>query len=223
MINTSNWLESRKRSVDNMQRIYSVIIGLSIIETIKNIIINSQHHDSSAYIFFAPYRSSSIKLDIWMNMIVILSTIIAFYHSSNRYFDVAYVTGQRSSLRFALLLDFIFLLIESSILYSMAVLINNSSILYPLFAILLSVEIIWITTTIFTTRNKMRNIEIKIFMNIIAAISVFLLYLSIHKYHIWRVEYAPPILIAICAVVRAIMDIYLMWDFYCPKEMLENK
>lgn len=223
MIDTPNWLESRKRSVDNIQRIYSIIMGLSVIEVIRNFIFHSQKQESSAYLFFTTFKPSSMQLNIWMNMIVIMSTIIAYYHCTNRYLDSAYVTGRRSSLRFALLLDFIFLLIESILLYSMAFLINNSSAVYKLFAVLLCVEVVWIVTTIFTTRNKMRNIEIKIFLDIISAIIVYLLYLSINKYDIWRNPDTPTILFATCAVVRSIMDLYLLRDFYCPKDMLDLK
>lgn len=167
------------------------------------------------------------SLDAWMHLLVILVTVVPFYHGASRYLDAAYVTGERTSVKYALLLDFVFLFIESIIFFTLATLILDSRKSYFCFTFLLLFDIIWVGTTVLTTstpsssRGIVPGIGKWAILNIITIVIVLLLYWStFNTLTIWRVTFAPSVLLAIIATVRSVLDYYLVWEFYYPREML---
>ena len=86
---TANMSEARKRSVDNLQRLYAVVISLAVTEAVRRTVFGSQSTD--------PPELSAISANQWLILTSFLLTVIPFYHGANRYLDATYVTKERSA------------------------------------------------------------------------------------------------------------------------------
>ena len=127
MITAPNWIESRKRSIDNLQRIYTFVVSLSVAEALRRVLAD---------------LPKVPELDVWLRLGVVLVTVIPFYHGANRYLDATYVTGERSSVRYALLVDFLFLFVEAILFFVLSLVIREESWFYIVFVILLAIDIL---------------------------------------------------------------------------------
>src|SRR5262245_6898700 len=105
---SSNLQEARKRSVDNLQRLYTVVVSLAVTESLRRLLANFGTGGSVA------------GLKEWLMFVSLIFTLVPFYHGANRYLDATYVTDERSAKRSALLIDFIFLFCEGLLFFGLA-------------------------------------------------------------------------------------------------------
>ena len=94
-----NFPEARKRSVDNLQRLYTVVVSLAVAEGLKHLLI--------------PKTGVPITSTDWLLFSSLLATVVPFYHGANRYLDATYVTNERKAKHNVLILDFLVLFVEA--------------------------------------------------------------------------------------------------------------
>src|SRR5690349_850145 len=70
--------EARKRSVDNLQRLYTFVVGLAVTEMLRRML-----------------NPLATDYAVWLMFTAFLFTVVPFYHGANRYLDATYVTGER--------------------------------------------------------------------------------------------------------------------------------
>jgi hypothetical protein len=198
----ADFLEARKRSVDNLQRLYTFVVSLAVTESLRKLLAdfgtNGQYpHYNEWLIFFS-----------------LIATVIPFYHGANRYLDAAYVTNERAVKPSALMVDFIALFLEGLILFGLAVVSNNTRFFYTGLAILLLFDMLWVWFTLLhATEDKKSGHTAWITINIVATGLLFIF--AQLKWH----EGAQNIALAGVAIGRTVADYFWTWNFYYPKDI----
>lgn len=126
---------ARERSVDNLQRLYTVVVSLAIIESIKKLATAIEHNG-----LLTPYTNQFIFVSF-------IAIVIPFYHGANRYLDATYVTGERRLRSHGLLVDFIALFIEGLLLFTLAMVSDRQNLFYSFLMVLFIFDTIWIGFT----------------------------------------------------------------------------
>ena len=128
--------EARKRSVDNLQRLFTVVISLALTGALSNV--------------FSGYLKNNGGFPTIIELLPVLGliiTIIPFYHGANRYLDSTYVTGERTAKQWALIIDFVALFVEGLAFFIISMFISKQAIFYFSMGLLLIFDFIWIQIT----------------------------------------------------------------------------
>lgn len=200
--------EARKRSVDKLQTLYTIVISLALTESLRSLL--------------AEYPSTG-EIAGYQNFLMFFSlvvTVIPIYHGANRYLDATYVTGERSATRAALIVDFLALFIEGLGLFALAIFSTDETLFYTGLAILLVFDVIWVGLTYLTTTSvseDLTNHSVWALINIVAAILLLILVWSNLFVTLWSNEVSASIAFLTVTIGRTICDYYLSWDFYYPR------
>jgi hypothetical protein len=201
----------RTRSVDNLQRLYTIVIGLAVTESLKGLLLNI----SDPNIMKPSYNR-------WLMFISLIVTVVPFYHGANRYLDATYVTRERSAKPEALMLDFILLFIEGLGFFILAMLSNNDAAFYTVLASLFILDSLWVgITNLMATgeADKFHNYSTWASANILAASFVLLsVWSNILHWDFWPTEQVKNIALVIVVIARTAYDYIKVWHFYYPKD-----
>ena len=129
--------EVRRRSVDNLQRLYTVVISLAVTEALRRTLLGLSGDDSAA----------PASVNQWLMLLSLIVTIVPFYHGANRYLDATYVTKERSAKSNVLMVDFLFLFLEGATFFALAMLIKRVEAFYTVLALLLIFDALWVLWT----------------------------------------------------------------------------
>jgi hypothetical protein len=132
-----------ERSIDNLQRLYTIVVGLALTEAVTRYVLGPVSGVASRL------PTSLYNPEYLPAMIAFLVTLVPFYHGAIRYLDETYVTGRGTPKTFALLIDFWVLFIEALIFFWMALAINNWRVFFGVFMLLLVLDIAWIAVVYF--------------------------------------------------------------------------
>lgn len=206
--------EARKRSVDNLQRLYTVVVSLAVTEMLRRVLVGGS---STAAPDFAAIPWSS-----WLMLSSFLFTIVPFYHGANRYLDATYVTSEQSAKYFALLLDFIILFLEGIAFFVLAVSIGSLRSFYTILGLLFLADALWVWLTryIWSEGNApnaggIASANYGAWTVINISVGIFVL-VSVWS-NLWP-EVARGPFLAGAAVLRTLFDYALVWGFYYPKD-----
>ncbi|RYG98673.1 MAG: hypothetical protein EON58_06425 [Alphaproteobacteria bacterium] len=203
MANPPSLGEARKRSVDNLQRLYTVVVSLAITELLKRL-------------FHPAADAPKAGLSEWLMLTSFIVTIIPFYHGANRYLDATYVTGERSAKHGALMLDFIALFLEGILLFVLGLFASNATIFYTILGALFVFDAAWVGLTRLTTNgNESVASYVKwAGVNVVAALAV--------TGASWTTFFKTPereaAFLTIICVFRTVYDYYSVWSFYYPPD-----
>lgn len=202
--------EARTRSVDNLQRLYTIVVSLAVIEGIRQLVTELPSHEN-VVVYQTPLAFCSL-----------LFTIVPFYHGANRYLDATYVTGERRTKHYALMLDFVALFLEGGILFTLALFIHNVDIFYSMLACLFVFDALWVGTTHMTaadSKSKVPNYKKWAIINIVCAALVFICtWTTLFGWELWRSSAARSIALLVIVIGRTIYDYQSVWSFYYPRE-----
>lgn len=201
-IRTYDPKEARKRSVDNLQRLYTFVVSLAITEMLRRML-----------------SPMSMEYGRWLMFVSFLSTVVPFYHGANRYLDATYVTGERSAKHFALMFDFIFLFFEALLLFALAMQAANREWFYTLLAILFVFDAIWVGFTNLTgenPRDRVPRYTKWAIVNVCAAAALMISVWSNVIGEFWANDVVKNIAVVIVAVGRSVYDYMSVWSFYYP-------
>src|ERR1019366_1919724 len=96
-----------ERSVDSIARIYAIVIGLALAESIKTLIVKSANGNVDLSL---PKLWSGTPA-----FIAFVFTLVPFWHGMNRHLDRSYLEKEGVVAQGALLLDFAVFFIESGL------------------------------------------------------------------------------------------------------------
>ena len=191
---------SVERSIDSLQRIYAVVVGLAINEALKR--------------FFLANGSYQFPVANWPQFIAFMVTIIPFLHGMNRHLDrtlaEAKKPGQRWKLKF-LLIDFGFFIGESCFFVSLAATVTKPDEFFRLLMWLLLADAIWSLVTLPITHDFSYR-----WMIINALTCAGIAYMLFWDNQI-RQDWKPLFLCGI-AIMRTILDYRFVWSFYFPSD-----
>jgi len=194
---------SRENSVNNLQRIYTVVISLAIAESLRRL--------------FADFATSSVLPDLISVIAVtsLLITIIPFYHGANRYLDARYVEAKHHGPSWSLMLDFVVIFVEGLIFFILSLLIHNRAFFFTLLSILFIIDTLWVglaSSQVDNDSDKKPSYLPWAILNFTAAIIIYLTIWS----NLFRVETAGNYFLGIVVVTRTIVDYISVWSFYYP-------
>jgi hypothetical protein len=200
--------ESQKNSVRNLEYLYSTVVGLGLSLAIYNLIDTTR-------------EAVPFKLELLPFFFTLLITLIPFYHGALRHLDVTYVEeGGKQVRKFALLIDFSALFIESCLLLALAVLMVKP----PFFAwglvALLAFDTIWaFSAHLGFSQDVKPKAELR--WTIINLITVIILSVYLVVF-----DFIPPLTyvsdakiwvgILGISILRTVIDYWLCWDIYYP-------
>lgn len=219
---TIDFTEGRKRSVDNLQRLYSVVISLAVTEMLRRVLLANTSNTVPDL--------SKVALEQWLMLISFLFTVVPFYHGASRYLDATYITKERFAPRAALLIDFIFLFVEGVLFFVLAEFIGNQQAFYSTLAILLALDAIWVglSTKLWSispedhedprSSSRTRYWPWAI-VNVIALVAIWVS----ARTNIWLDGPTQSISLAGITVLRTILDYVLVFRFYYPPDYSEIK
>lgn len=200
--------QAREQSVRNLQRVYTVVVSLAIVESLRRLL--SGFGDTGT-----PPEIPAIAA-----VVSLLFTIVPFYHGANRYLDATYVTGERYAKPEALMLDFIALFLEGLAFFVLSILIENTSLFYTLLAVLFFFDAAWVGVTKLTSQSPTdRGPAYKTwaFVNIVAALLILLsIWSTLCQFTLWPTETVQAIAVTVIALIRTGIDYATVWSFYYP-------
>jgi hypothetical protein len=193
-----------ERSIDSLQRIYAVIVGLAMTEAIRRSFLNLASNEIEIHYEHLP------------EFIAFIFTAVPFVHGMNRHMDKVLNTSleeKKQWLLFFLLVDFLFFLIESCVLVLIAISLTSTSKL-QFFQILMTLFVIDIVWALLTWRITKTVVFKWLGVNIV---TVALYMIVIYWFAYIPAEQKPWVLMGI-AVLRTLLDYYLARAFYFPAE-----
>ena len=201
-------IKARERSVNNLQRLYTIVISLAIVQALRQLIeIISEKGLGD----FDQYYS-----ELFM-CLSFLFTVVPFFHGANRYLDATYVTGERVANYRALLIDFIVLFIEGLVLFGLSMVINNLTVFYTLLASLLALDIAWVGSTQLTAEKEADKVPKFKKWASINALAIAAISISVWS-RLWVSEIVKNIMLTLIVIARTIYDYISVWEFYYPQE-----
>jgi hypothetical protein len=204
---------ARELSVNNLQRLYAIVMSLSIAESLRRLL--SDLGDKG----ILPELGASVAV------FSLLVTAIPYYHGANRYLEATYITGERQAKSQTLIFDFLALFIEGLIFFTLAVVIKNISIFFTLLAILYIYDSLWVGITHLTTIKEQRPANIRSWMlaNFVAAIMLLIfVWSNLFNQAFWSSNFALILALGATALIRTMYDYYSTWDFYFPQSTKEG-
>lgn len=210
MTTVPNYFEAKKRSVDNLQRLYTVVISLAVTESLRHLL--------------SPLNGGSANWKDWLMFISLIVTLIPFYHGANRYLDATYVTQERSAKHFGLMIDFFMLFIEGLMFFVLAVFINNETVFYTVLSALFLFDIIWVGITNITAtgnEDRMRGYKRWASLNFLALVCILIsVWSNILNWNFWKTDTVTSIILVLISIGRSTFDYMRVWKFYYPTEMI---
>jgi hypothetical protein len=193
-----------KRSVDSLQRIYSMIIALAIAYAISTVFIDEHQY----------LRNLDAILPNLPKFLTFIVIIVPFFHGMNRHLDRCYLTKECDPIKGALLYDFFFFFVESVILFIFAGTLRSPGLTcYKVLAILLVIDSCWAILSCWVHYKSFKNTPGT--WCVINAISVGLG--VIVYFHHYFDESGKVWVFFVMALARSIVDYKLCWRFYFPE------
>lgn len=203
--------ELRKRSVDNLQRLYTIVTGLSLTVAVGRLIGVSANDLSSLQGRVSGVDLRSEALPMFVSLLV---TLLPFYHGANRYLDMAYVfTDDGSQPRpLAAVVDFVLFFGQAVIFYTMALVLADPVWFYWLFVALMATDGLWLAFVYFHSPANFSRIKWWSFLNWPTAVVMFVIMAT----PLLPDDFKKWGLATFAAVARTVLDYLLQWSFYWP-------
>jgi hypothetical protein len=195
--------EQLKRSIDSLQRLYTIVVGLAITEALRA--------------FWLPPTALDPWWANWRTLTILLITIVPFYHGANAHLDQSYLygfAGKRREKRYALLLDFFVLFVEGVLFFALALSLNDFDRSVRVFQLILLLDILWAGFVYFTgdaSEDATHAVRWGL-LNVAALVAV-----TGVKDTTLLNEIARPDWILGVAVLRTAIDYRLCWNFYMAR------
>jgi hypothetical protein len=194
------------RSVDSLQKIYSVVIALAIGQAIQTFLIDRPAGTLAA---------AAVVLGRTPAFLALLAILVPFYHGMNRHLDVVYIERpQEQRAEAALLFDFVVFFFESCLLFAVAYSVGPGLAAFAFLGTLLAVDVLWALAShwIHYTRDKQGIFS---WAAINAAAIVLGLFVGLTEYYSTT---AKGWLLLVVAIGRTVFDYWFYWQFYFPRD-----
>lgn len=203
--------EQLKRSIESLQRLYTIVVGLAVTEALR------------AFLTFQPVDPSVKWWVNWRVLGVLLVTIVPFYHGANAHLDqyIYGFDGVRREKRYALLIDFAVLFFEGVLFLMLALSLGNFYFAVKVFQGILLVDILW-AGFVYMTGDKQTTDSSYVLnwakVNFFALVAVSLVVDLNALQDATRSNWVFSI-----AVVRTVVDYVICHNFYlAPYQMLKS-
>jgi hypothetical protein len=196
--------EQLKRSIDSLQRLYTIVVGLAITEALRVFLI--PHNPP-----FDPWWAN------WRSLAILLMTIVPFYHGANAHLDQSYLfgfAGKRRQKRYALLLDFCVLFLEGILFFALALSLNDFARVVQIYLAILALDVLWAVFVFFTgdSSQDAKHALKWAALNLLAFFAVLFVQDSAQLREVRRPDWVFAI-----ALIRTVVDYGICWNFYMAR------
>jgi len=214
LLSPANRQEFRKRSVDNLQQLYTVVAGLALTNAVGKLVavpaavgLGSGAPGLSPY----PIEFQPAALPMFATLVV---TLIPFYHGANRYLDSAYVFKEEShqSPPLAAMVDFLFFLFQAIIFHAMALVLIQPQWFFWLYIAVLLWDCAWLGFVWFQSPVLFSPIRNWLVLNVIFAALVFV----VTDTPLLAAGTGKWVFAAALSTLRTVLDYVLSWSVYWP-------
>jgi hypothetical protein len=209
--------ELRKSAVDNLERLYTVVAGLSLTTGVQRLLEGPGSASGPSALPGLPGPSLptlGLAQDALPMFIAFVLTLLPFYHGANRYLSATYVfsRSEHPPRPLTAIIDFVFFFVQALTFYAMALMLRDPTWFFWLLVAVLLLDCCWIVFVYFNSPTSFGAIRWWLYLNIATA---FLLSVMI----------ATPLLpddlrrwglASAVAVVRTMVDYGRSWSFYWP-------
>lgn len=223
--------EGRKRSVENLKNLYTIVVSLSFAQALLSL---------SVKIFGNGFDIAGVGLsnysewygDFFKTMCFLI-TVIPFFHGANRYLESTHMQQEIITKKLAIIVDFIVLFSESLIIFFLATFILSGYIFYFMLSILLLLDILWVNTTqsFKLPKHKENRLKNKFRLWSYINIGAFIIFIYLmfgylynnfslygHSFIVVNHDY----IFAIICVIRTTLDYILVWNLYFPEDQIPS-
>lgn len=207
--------ERRRSSVDNLERLYTIVLGLALVRAVEVLLIGPGGG------FAVQWRSLPM-------FVAFVATLIPFYHGANRYLFTVYVFLDYGEVprRVTALIDFIFFFVQAMIFFAMALVIDDAATFY----VLLTVQLLWDCLWMAVVQRLGSAIFATIFPWLRLNLVVSALLVAVLATRDFGNAWAGPLWLpselndrtlwwgvaTVIALVRTVLDYRGSWEFYWP-------
>ena len=195
-----------ERSVDSLQKIYTVIVGLAIAQAVQALSVADRATNT-----LANWSDLQGRLPAFLAFAVVL---VPFFHGMNRHLDYSYLERpEGEQAQGALLFDFVVFFAQSAILFLIATSIAQKTLApFVFLAALLALDVIWslVSHWIHYRTLKASIVRWSIINAVTLALGLALALPTIYE------DAAKAWLLLVLAVARTLADYKACWSFYFP-------
>jgi hypothetical protein len=187
-----------ERSIDTLQRIYAVVAGLAINEALKRVFLQDGKGEYQFHVENLP------------EFIAFIVTVVPFVHGMNRHLDrTLAASANRPGLLTFLLVDLLVFIIESTLLFVLAVTVTHPDQFFTWLIALLAVDAIWgLITWPITKTVVLQWLVLNTAIGAMLGAALCWLPADLGIVREW--------IMAALAVLRTILDYSTAWTFYFP-------
>lgn len=206
-----------QRSVDTLERLFSVVVGLAITVAVHKIVFDKNGNCNVLYDSVnKTFPFLKILADRLPVMLAFIFLIVPFYQGMNRHLDQTYVEQDVPATKEGfLVIDFFVFFIEACFLVSLASLVGSGDCAFLVLSALLVFDAVWAFTTHGIHYGKIKPSTITWgWINITTVAVLLLFYFS----QIFPIGGVRSWALSIVIILRTVVDYKLCWRFYIPSE-----
>jgi hypothetical protein len=197
-----------QRLVDNLSRMYAVIVGLAIVEGLKKFL--NIVPTGSAKVGVVPQP----KWAFVPEALATFFTILAFFHGMNRYMDATYLPGPGKLIdrptMYVLMFDFTMFFIEAALLLAVGLTICSERLAtFKALVILFVYDGTWAALQYFYYGGANTLNWLLLDFGVAAVLLALIAWKGPHDY--WKAR-----IMGLICLGKIVVDYYLGWSFYFP-------
>ena len=201
--------ERRRHSVDNLERLYTIVAALALTSAVERIILDrgtstARHFD---------VQSISVEYGSLFMFAALVATMIPFYHGANVYLFETHVFSAPTSHRpLAALMDFLFFFTQGLLFFLASRVIGDAQLFYWVVVAVLVWDCTWEMFVYLSGESSFAQIQRWLYLNLATSLLLFVVLVTpLLPDDLRRWGFATVIL-----VVRSVLDYVLNWSAYWP-------
>lgn len=197
-----------ERSVDSVARIYAIVIGLALSQSVQTLIAK----DTGGGADLSPAK----LLTGLPAFVAFLFTLVPFWHGMNRHLDRCYLEKTATVVQGALLFDFAVFFLEASLLLIAGWSLRSGLVSFYCLGLVLFADMLWdfVSHQIHFPGTK-SHVAKWAGINVVTLVLAIIIVAYPFQQKLW--------VLMVVAIVRSVADYWLGWDFYFPKAGPETK
>jgi hypothetical protein len=203
----------RMRSVDTLQRLYTMIMALALLPSISQVLSIpplGQGQIAGASIQF--------RYELLPTFIAMIVTFVPFYHGASRYLDEAYIFGDKALAsnklnKLAVATDGALFFLHALAFYALALTLAEPPVCFSFLAAILILDCVWVITAQLHPHSRLssRFLLTWLWLNIPSAVILVVIVVTPLAQILWL-----RWVIAAGLTVRTAIDYWLCWSFFWP-------
>ncbi len=206
--------ERRRQSVDNLERLYTIVAALALTSAIERLVLDR----GTATRRHFNVQSISIEYASLFMFVGLVATMIPFYHGANVYLFETHVFGPGIQRPLAALVDFLFFFTQGLLFFFASRVIGDPELFFWVIVGVLIWDCIWEMFVYLSGESNFSQIRRWLYLNVATSMLLFIVLVTpLLPDGLLRWGFAATIL-----VVRSALDYVLNWSAYWPREALES-